>query len=263
MNSGQGPAVGDPSGTRRAALLEAHGLAKRYRSGSRTLEVLRGVDLTVGRGEFVAVLGRSGSGKSTLLHLLGGLDRPAEGEVRYDGQAVVRAGRRGSNAYRRGTVGMVFQAYHLLPELTAVENVTIAAMLGGGPAGWLRRRGSSRSRAEALLAKVGLADRASHRPSKLSGGERQRVAIARALMNEPAVLLADEPTGNLDAETGAEVMAVIEALHAGGQTIVMVTHDDAIADRADRQVVLERGKVTGGGGQKNEGRRTGDEGLRV
>jgi len=231
-------------------LLEARGLVKRYRSGSKTLEVLRGVTLSVRRGEFVAVLGRSGSGKSTLLHLLGGLDRPAEGEVDYESKAVVRAGRRGSNAYRRGTVGMVFQAYHLLPELTALENVTVAAMLGGGPVGWLRGREAARTRAMELLDKVGLADRATHRPAKLSGGERQRVAIARALMNEPAVLLADEPTGNLDAETGAGVMAVIEGLHGEGQTVVMVTHDEAIAERADRRVVLERGVVKGEGGSR-------------
>ncbi|MEM9250913.1 MAG: ABC transporter ATP-binding protein [Planctomycetota bacterium] len=240
-----------------AALIEANGLAKRYRSGSKTLEVLRGVDLSVSRGEFVAVLGRSGSGKSTLLHLMGGLDRPDEGEVVYDGRVVVRAGKRGSNIYRLSVVGMVFQAYHLLPELTALENVTVASMLHGGPVCWLRRRRVARARAEELLDKVGLSERAGHRPNKLSGGERQRVAIARALMNAPAVLLADEPTGNLDPETGGEVMAVIEALHRDGQTVVMVTHDDAIAERADRRVVLERGIV------KVEGRRTKDEGLRL
>ncbi|MEM6756342.1 MAG: ABC transporter ATP-binding protein [Planctomycetota bacterium] len=226
-----------------SVLIEAKGLAKRYRSGSKTLDVLRGVDLSVSRGEFVAVLGRSGSGKSTLLHLMGGLDRPDEGEVTYDGRTVARAGKRGSNVYRRSVVGMVFQAYHLLPELTATENVLVASMLHGGPVCWWRRRGQARARVAELLDKVGLADRATHRPNKLSGGERQRVAIARALMNAPAVLLADEPTGNLDPETGGEVMAVIEALHGDGQTVVMVTHDDAIAERADRRVVLERGRI--------------------
>ncbi|MEO0625322.1 MAG: ABC transporter ATP-binding protein [Pseudomonadota bacterium] len=202
---------------------------------------MAGVDLSVGQGEWVAVLGRSGSGKSTLLHLLGGLDRPDEGRVRFGELELGRQREWRIDGYRGRDVGMIFQAYHLLPELTALENVTIAAMLGWGPVCWVRGRRAARARAMELLETVGLADRATHRPSKLSGGERQRVAIARALMNEPAVLLADEPTGNLDAETGGGVMSVFEGLHAAGQTIVMVTHDDAVAERADRRVVLERG----------------------
>ncbi|MEM9251538.1 MAG: ABC transporter ATP-binding protein [Planctomycetota bacterium] len=225
--------------------LSTTNLQKRYRSGGGWLEVLRGVDLSIADGEWVAILGRSGSGKSTLLHLMGGLDQPDGGEVRFDDRNLSSLSEWGIDRYRNRDVGMIFQAYHLLPELTALENVTIAAMLDGGPMCWLRRRSQAKARAAELLEKVGLADRATHRPNKLSGGERQRVAIARALMNAPAVLLADEPTGNLDPETGGEVMAVIEALHQGGQTVVMVTHDDAIADRADRRVVLEKGIVKG------------------
>ena len=224
-------------------LLLAKGLVKTYRLGGTELRVLRGVDLEVGRGEWVSIVGRSGSGKSTLLHLLGGLDEPDAGRVTFDGTEVTALHRPRVDRYRRESVGFVFQFYHLLPELSALENVLIAAMVRHGWAAWPGRRKAARQRAEALLERVGLADRARHKPAKLSGGERQRVAIARALINEPALLLADEPTGNLDAATGAGVVELLETLHADGQTIVMVTHDAAIAAAADRHLRLDAGEL--------------------
>ena len=225
-------------------LLEAISLHRTFRSGGRDLAVLRGVDLQVARGEWLAVLGRSGSGKSTLLHLLGGLDRPRRadaGHIHFDGQPLGRSTRELAR-YRGRHVGFVFQQYHLLPELDARENVIVGAMAGDATR-YRRDRVAVRRRAVELLERVGLGDRLGHRPNRLSGGERQRVAIARALVNEPELLLADEPTGNLDAETAAEVMAVIAELHQAGQTIVMVTHDDNVANTADRRVTLVRGHV--------------------
>ncbi|MEM7680849.1 MAG: ABC transporter ATP-binding protein [Planctomycetota bacterium] len=231
------PAATEPTGV----LLSAEGLAKSYRVGGSRLEVLRGVDFELKHGEFVAVMGRSGSGKSTLLHLLGGLDRPDAGRIVIDGQDLAKLPKRALDRYRRGRVGLVFQQHHLLPELSALDNVRIAGMLGrGGVAGG--RKVVAR-RAGELLASVGLADRAGHKPSKLSGGERQRVAIARSLMNKPAVLLADEPTGNLDAETAEDVMKLFHDLHANGQAVVMVTHDTAIAGAAQRTITLAQGRL--------------------
>ncbi|MEM9884048.1 MAG: ABC transporter ATP-binding protein [Planctomycetota bacterium] len=221
-------------------------MEKHYRVGTSDLHVLRGVDLSVARGEMLAVLGRSGSGKSTLLHLLGGLDRPDAGRVVFDGRDLASLGGGPLDGYRRRHVGFVFQFYHLLPELSALENVTVAAMLGRSVLAWPGQRKRVRERAEALLERVGLADRVRHRPSKLSGGERQRVAIARALINEPAVLLADEPTGNLDADTGRSVMELLHGLHAEGQTTVLVTHDERVADAADRRVELVAGRLAEG-----------------
>ena len=228
------------------ALLVARGLTKTYQMGSASLEVLRGVDVSVYRGEMLAILGRSGSGKSTLLHLLGGLDRPDGGRVDFDGQDLF--GLRGAKLdhYRNRHVGFVFQFYHLLPELSALENVTVAAMLGRSVWGWPGVRREVRQRAEALLDRVGLGGRMRHRPAKLSGGERQRVAIARALINEPAVLLADEPTGNLDADTGQSILGLFHELHREGQTMVLVTHDAKVADAADRVVTLVQGRLSGG-----------------
>jgi len=203
-------------------------LHKHYRLGGQDLHVLRGVDLGVADGEWLAILGRSGSGKSTLLHLMGGLDRPDQGGVMFDGRAVFELRGRALDRYRSRHVGLVFQFYHLLPELTALENILIGAMVGRSVFGYTGERAGLRAHAHALLERVGLADRAKHRPSKLSGGERQRVAIARALINQPDVLLADEPTGNLDADTGGEIMDLFRGLHAEGQTIVMVTHDERV-----------------------------------
>ena len=226
-------------------ILHATGLHKTYRMGTTSLEVLRGVDVTLHTGEMLAILGRSGSGKSTLLHLLGGLDRPDEGHVMFNGQDLAHFSGGGGelDRYRNRHVGFVFQFYHLLPELTALENVTIAAMLGRSVLAWPSVRKDVKERAAALLDRVGLGDRLKHRPAKLSGGERQRVAIARALINEPDVLLADEPTGNLDADTGRAILDLFRGLHAEGQTMVFVTHDDKVAAAADRVVTLVGGTL--------------------
>lgn len=227
-------------------LLSVTDLHKHYHIGGQDLHVLRGVDVTVDQGEWVAVLGSSGSGKSTLLHLIGGLDRPEQGSVKFDGRNIFKLPGAAIDRYRNRHVGFVFQSYHLLPELTALENVLTGAMIRSSVLGWPGRRGEARKRAIELLDRVGLGDRMKHRPSKLSGGERQRVAIARALVNQPDVLLADEPTGNLDAETGQQIMALINELHQQGQTIVMVTHDQQIAATADRRLWLRKGELVDG-----------------
>lgn len=231
------------------SVLRADRLYKTYRMGKVKVPVLRGVSIDVEPGEWVTILGASGSGKSTLLHLLGGLDRPdrlreggSGGRVEYRGKSLATMRPRELNRFRADSVGFVFQFYHLLPELSVVDNVLLAADVRAGPA-----RGpnaATRKRAKELLERFGLAHRLTHKPSQLSGGERQRVAIARALINEPEVLLADEPTGNLDRETGLEIIEVLEELRAAtGQTLVMVTHDAAIAQRADRVVCLVDGRV--------------------
>lgn len=224
-------------------ILQATGLHKTYRMGDSQLHVLRGVDLSVKKGEWLSIIGASGSGKSTFLHLLGGLDSPDQGSVAYNDTDVFAL--RGSklDRYRNTQVGFVFQFYHLLPELSALENVTLAAMISHSVFTWPRVKPQIVDRATVLLESLGLGERMKHRPAKLSGGERQRVAIARALINEPAVLLADEPTGNLDANTGGQILDVFRDLHAKGQTIVMVTHDLNVAAAADRQVTLELGKL--------------------
>jgi len=225
-------------------ILTAQGLTRAYKVGGQALPVLKGVDLAVRRGEVLAIVGRSGVGKSTLLHCLGILDAPDGGSLRYGDEDLARA-----SAGRRATVrnrefGFVFQFYHLLPEFTAFENVLMPALVGTRPWRWWRARGAARARARDLLTRVGLADRAHHRPSQLSGGEQQRVAIARALMNDPKILFCDEPTGNLDATTAAEVMALLAGLNAErGQTCVLVTHDDAIARQAHRVARMVDGKV--------------------
>ena len=224
-------------------MLEARKLHRRYRMGVEDLHVLDGASLAARRGEWVAIIGSSGSGKSTLLHLMGGLDRPDAGTVRFEGRDIFGGRAADLDAYRRRTVGFVFQFYHLLPELTAIENVLVGAMIGRSLLGWPGASRDVRRRADALMERLGLAGRRDHRPAKLSGGERQRVAIARALINEPPVLLADEPTGNLDAATGRDLLDVFTHLHAEGQTIVMVTHDARVAEAAERQVILEDGKV--------------------
>jgi lipoprotein-releasing system ATP-binding protein len=227
-------------------LLGVRGLTKRYRSGEGMLEVLRGVDFDLGRGEFVAVVGQSGSGKSTLLHLMGLLDAPDAGTIhladeRIDGLPAARRDR-----LRNSAIGMVFQAYHLLPEFDVLENVLAPLMVRHGVLEWLRVRGAARAEARALLARFGLAERLHHRPRQLSGGEMQRVAIARALITRPQVLLADEPTGNLDEATGAGILdALCELNRRDGLSIVLVTHDAAIARRADRVVRLAAGRVEG------------------
>lgn len=230
------------------AILKAAAVFKSYRTGATKVEVLKGVDLAVREGEFVAVVGASGSGKSTLLHILGALDRPDKGAVRFDGRDLNRMSARELNRFRSRVVGFVFQFYHLLDELNVLENVFLPAMVSRSVAGWLLGRRPARKRAEELLEQLGLRDRARHKPYQLSGGERQRVAIGRALMNQPRLLLADEPTGNLDSATGNSILAVLEQLNRAGQTIVMVTHDERIARRAQRTITLEDGRIGIGAG---------------
>lgn len=224
-------------------ILKAAAVFKSYRAGATKVEVLKGVDLAVRQGEFVAVVGASGSGKSTLLHILGGLDRPDKGAVRFDGRDLNRMAARELNRFRGRMVGFVFQFYHLLDELNVLENVFLPAVVSRSVVGWLLGRRSARQRAAELLGQLGLRDRARHKPYQLSGGERQRVAIGRALMNQPRLLLADEPTGNLDSVTGNGILAVFEQLNRAGQTIVMVTHDERIARRAQRTITLEDGRI--------------------
>jgi len=224
-------------------ILSAEGIYKSYRMGAAEVRVLKGVDLEVKKGEFVAIVGASGSGKSTLLHILGALDRPAKGVVRFDGGDLSKKGAAELNRFRNKMVGFVFQFYHLLDELTVLENVFLPAMASKSVVGWLAYRKKAKARAEELLVQLGLGDRANHRPFQLSGGERQRVAIGRALMNEPRLLLADEPTGNLDSATGNGILGVFEKLNKAGQTIVMVTHDERIAQKAGRIITLTDGKI--------------------
>ena len=216
-------------------LVHAKGLRKDYGSGEGLVRALDGVDLDVDRGEVLAVMGPSGCGKSTLLHLLGGLDRPSAGELSVAGQRLDQLSERALAHLRRDEIGFVFQAFHLMDELTAQENVELPALLAG------RSPGEARARATALLEQVELADRARHLPSMLSGGQRQRVAIARALANDPELVLADEPTGNLDSAAAFDVLRLLETLHAGGLTLVIVTHDERIAATADRLISMRDG----------------------
>jgi ABC-type lipoprotein export system ATPase subunit len=227
-------------------VLRARGLRKHYGRDAGLVRAVDGVDLDVTAGETLAVMGPSGCGKSTLLHLLGGLDRPTAGEIWLAGQRVDQLSERALARLRREAAGFVFQAFHLMDELTAVENVELPALLAG------RSPRAARRRARELLERVGLADRATFLPSALSGGQRQRVAIARALVGGPLVVLADEPTGNLDSEATLEVLRLFESLHAGGQTLVIVTHDSRVAATADRLISMRDGafieetRLTGG-----------------
>lgn len=217
------------------SVLRARGLRKEYGKGEGLVRAVDGVALDIGAGETVAVMGPSGCGKSTLLHLLGGLDRPSEGEVSLNGGRIDDIGERALARMRRTAIGFVFQAFHLMEELTAIENVELSALLAG------RSPRAARRRAAELLERVGLADRARFLPSALSGGQRQRVAIARALSNEPLVVLADEPTGNLDSAATLDVLRLFESLHESGQTLVIVTHDARIAATADRLISMRDG----------------------
>jgi ABC-type lipoprotein export system ATPase subunit len=242
MSAG-GDLAGEPVMSKDNLLLEAEGICKSYQMGATEVSVLRGVDLAVKRDEFVAVVGASGSGKSTLLHILGALDRPDKGVVRFEGRDLKRMGAGELNRFRNKMVGFVFQFYHLLDELNVLENVFLPTMAGKSVIGWLGTRIWAKKRATELLGRLGLGERANHKPYQLSGGERQRVAICRALMNEPKLLLADEPTGNLDSVTGNGILSVFEELNRAGQTIVMVTHDERIAQKADRVITLVDGKI--------------------
>jgi putative ABC transport system ATP-binding protein len=228
------------------AVLWARGLRKHYGQGEGLVRAVDGVDLDVAPGETVAVMGPSGCGKSTLLHLLGGLDRPSGGEVSLGGRRIDQMREKALARMRRIAVGFVFQAFHLMEELSAVENVELPALLDG------RSPRAARRRSLDLLERVGLADRAGFLPSALSGGQRQRVAIARALSSEPLVVFADEPTGNLDSAATVDVLRLFESLHQAGQTLVVVTHDERIAATADRLISMRDGsfvdetRLTGG-----------------
>ncbi len=221
-------------------LLKAENINKAYTDTQKRVDVLKGIDLEVGAGESVAIVGPSGAGKSTLLHILGGLDLPDEGAVLLNGQDLYAAGDAGRARVRNRDIGFVFQFYHLLPEFSALENVLLPVFIRQG-------RGRVRELEEAgrdALKRVGLEDRALHKPSQLSGGEQQRVASARAVINSPRVLLCDEPTGNLDSASGARVIELILGMHAGGQAVVIVTHDEAVAARCGRIVHIRDGVLT-------------------
>lgn len=225
-------------------ILRANGLRKTFRMGDSSLMVLKNVDLAVREGEFVAIEGRSGSGKSTLLHLLGALDIPDEGRIEFQGRDIASVSGAERSVLRNTQFGFVFQFYHLLPELNVTENTLLASMIQYTTLRFRAKQAELRTRAGNVLQQLGLSHRLKHKPAQLSGGERQRVAIARALMNSPRVLFADEPTGNLDAETGKQIMNVLEKLHREQkQTIVMVTHDRTIAKQADRILVLKDGRL--------------------
>ncbi|MBX3364797.1 MAG: ABC transporter ATP-binding protein [Phycisphaeraceae bacterium] len=229
-------------------ILSGSNLHKTYRLGRAKVPVLRGASIAIAQGETVAILGASGSGKSTMLHLLGGLDRPDQGAssaVTFRGRNIAEFSESERNAYRARDIGFVFQFYHLLPELNVIENVLIAAMVRHRHVRYLAERRELRSAAEHILGALGLSSRLRHRPVELSGGERQRVAIARALINRPTVLLADEPTGNLDRATGGEVLDALTAIQRErALTLLIVTHDSAVASRADRVIRLRDGQVT-------------------
>lgn len=219
-------------------LIAARGLAKTYRLGQVDVPALRGVDVDIKGGEYVAITGPSGSGKSTLMHILGCLDTPTAGTYRLDGEDVSGLSGKRLAQVRNRKVGFVFQTFNLMPRLTVEENVALPLKYRGGIP-----RPERRARALKLLARLGLEHRVGHRPDELSGGERQRVAIARALVGEPAILMADEPTGNLDSRAGAEVLATFAELHAAGHAIVLVTHDLGVAARAERTIQIADGRV--------------------
>jgi ABC-type lipoprotein export system ATPase subunit len=225
--------------------IRVRNIHKSYRLGKTTLDVLRGVSFQIQPGEFVVIVGASGSGKSTLLHLVGLLDRPDEGSIALDGRDVAGFSSARRNAMRCHDIGFVFQFYHLLPELNVLENAMMPARVGASGLSWLGRRAGARQRAAELLERLALGDRLGHKPQELSGGERQRVAIARALINHPGLLLADEPTGNLDSKTGRQIMDVLlDFQRQRKQTMLMVTHDLSLAEQADRVLHLTDGRLS-------------------
>ena len=225
-------------------LLECKGLCKSYRKANVEIPVLRGVDFQIAAGEFQAIAGQSGSGKSTLLHILATLDQPDAGQIYFAGERIDRLGAKRRDTLRNQSFGMIFQFYHLLPELTTVENVLLPSMIASSLWRYWGQRRSYRRRALELLELVGLGHRLKHRPQELSGGEMQRVAIARSLMLQPKILLADEPTGNLDSKTGSGIMEILRNLNKQqGLTIVMVTHDRNIAEQADGTMQMVEGRV--------------------
>jgi putative ABC transport system ATP-binding protein len=218
-------------------MIELDRIERRYAMSGQTVQALAGVGITIARGEFVAITGASGSGKSTLLNVLGCLDKPDAGRYRLDGIDVAELDDEATSEVRNRRIGFVFQSFHLLPRLTVRENVLLPMRYARTP------DPEAPARAETLLRRVGLGDRMQHRPNELSGGQMQRAAIARALLMQPALLLADEPTGNLDSKSAADVLALIDEVHTSGQTVVLVTHDNEVAARAPRQIRLRDGKV--------------------
>jgi lipoprotein-releasing system ATP-binding protein len=233
-----------PAGQSAKSILRASAIQKSFQMGESVLQVLKAVDLNVREGEFVAIEGRSGSGKSTLLHIMGALDVADSGSVEFEGRDIAQLSSAQRSQLRNTSFGFVFQFYHLLPELNVLENVLLAPMIEYSWTAFKSRKHQLRDRAREVLAQLGMEHRLRHKPTQLSGGERQRVAIARALVNSPKVIFADEPTGNLDAETGRQIMGVLEKLHRHkGQTIIMVTHDRTLASQADRVLVLRDGKL--------------------
>ena len=227
-------------------ILRAENVHRVFYKGSE-VPVLRGVNLEVRAGEFLSIVGSSGSGKTTFLHILGTLDKPTEGAVYWRGERIDNQPSKVKDKYRNRTVGFVFQFYHLLPELSTLENVLLPKMIDLGPFQYLRQKKKLTQQAKDLLARVGLSHRLNHRPAELSGGEMQRTAIARALISEPEVLLADEPTGNLDAETGQTIFALLDELRREADlTLILVTHDASLAQRADRMLRLSHGVLAAG-----------------
>ncbi len=226
------------------AILSARGLTKSYVKHKTSVAVLKGVDFSAEQGKITAIVGQSGSGKSTLLHLLGTLDRPDSGQIEFDGRRIDNMPARARDRYRNQKLGMIFQFYHLLPELTLLENVIAPQMIGHSLFSYWRHRSSIVQRAKELIDMIGLGHRLNHKPCELSGGEMQRTAIARALIADPVLLLADEPTGNLDQETGQSILQLLRNLNRQTElTIVMVTHDESIAGQCDALVRLKGGKV--------------------
>jgi putative ABC transport system ATP-binding protein len=221
-----------------AALLQARALIKNYKLGQVEVPALRGVDVDIQAGEYVAIMGPSGSGKSTLMHILGCLDHATDGQYILDGSDVSHLSRRQLARVRNLKVGFVFQTFNLMPRLTVDENVALPLKYRGGIS-----RAERKKRAMRILDRLGLTDRIGHRPDELSGGQRQRVAIARALVGDPAILMADEPTGNLDSASGAEVLATFKELHTAGHTVVLVTHDPNVASHAERVITMADGKI--------------------
>lgn len=220
-----------------SGFIEAHELYRQFVMGDTVVKVLRGVDLHVGRGELLCLMGPSGSGKTTLLNSIGGLDQPDEGQIVIDGQNITQLDENGLATYRRKKVGYIFQTFNLIPSMTALQNVEFPMIFAGVS------RTKRMERAERLLTQVGLGDRMDHKPTELSGGQQQRVAVARALVNEPQLLLGDEPTGNLDSKTGTEIMHLLQALNHQGLTMVLVTHDPRLSEYATRTVEMLDGHV--------------------